>query len=91
MVANILALPLRLLVLIYRYVISPFTPGTCRFHPTCSQYAEDALRTHGAVKGLFLALRRICRCHPWGGSGFDPVPPSASDPVYSPEGSPERQ
>lgn len=90
-VTRILAFPLRLLVLVYRYGVSPFTPGSCRFHPTCSQYAEDALRTHGAVKGLYLSARRICRCHPWGGSGYDPVPPATTNTPFSPEGSTERQ
>jgi len=57
---------------IYRNAISPFTPPTCRFHPTCSSYAEQALRKYGAVKGLILTLYRIGRCHPLGGSGYDP-------------------
>jgi hypothetical protein len=57
---------------IYRTAISPFTPPTCRFHPTCSSYAEQALRKYGAVKGLILTLYRIGRCHPLGGSGYDP-------------------
>jgi len=68
---------------IYRAVLSPvltfvFTPlgFGCRFRPTCSEYAADAVRTHGAWRGSSLALRRICRCHPWGGSGYDPVPKS---------------
>ncbi len=91
MIAKIFALPFRALVLVYRYGISPITPGTCRFHPTCSQYAENALRTHGALKGLYLALRRICRCHPWGGSGYDPVPPVATKHEICPEGGTERQ
>lgn len=50
-------------------------PAACRYTPTCSQYAVEAISTHGALKGGMLALRRICRCHPWGGSGYDPVPP----------------
>ena len=61
-------------------VFSPFwrmlfaTPGPCcRFHPTCSQYAEEAIREHGVVRGGSMALRRVFRCHPWGGAGFDPV------------------
>lgn len=58
----------------YRKFISPLTPPSCRFTPTCSQYAVEALRKHGPVKGLYLAIRRILRCHPWGGSGYDPVP-----------------
>ena len=64
----------------YQFMISPalvllFGPsGGCRFTPTCSQYALDAVRTHGALTGTSLAARRICRCHPWGGCGHDPVP-----------------
>ena len=58
----------------YRPYISPYTPPACRFTPTCSQYALEALRKHGPLKGTWLAARRILRCHPWGGSGYDPVP-----------------
>ena len=58
----------------YQRFISPLMPPACRFTPTCSQYAVEALRKHGPVKGLYLAARRILRCHPWGGSGYDPVP-----------------
>lgn len=61
-------------VYFYRYCISPLTPPSCRFTPTCSQYALEALKKHGPVKGLALAVKRICRCHPWGGCGYDPVP-----------------
>lgn len=60
------------LLWVYRNAVSPFTPPTCRFHPTCSSYAEQALREYGAVKGLILTLYRIGRCHPLGGSGYDP-------------------
>ncbi len=71
---------LRLLVLVYQAVLSPFLhmlggPGLgCRFQPTCSQYFLDALDKHGALKGAWLGIRRILRCHPWGKSGYDPVP-----------------
>ena len=58
----------------YQKDISPYTPPSCRFTPTCSEYARQALLKHGPVKGLWLAIRRILRCHPWGGSGYDPVP-----------------
>ena len=58
----------------YRSAISPHTPPSCRFTPTCSAYAIEALRKYGPAKGLWLAIRRIARCHPWGGSGYDPVP-----------------
>ena len=67
------ALPLIGLVRFYQLCISPFTPPSCRFTPTCSQYALEALRRHGPVKGLWLTLRRLSKCHPWGGSGYDPV------------------
>ncbi|MDR2130833.1 MAG: membrane protein insertion efficiency factor YidD [Odoribacteraceae bacterium] len=58
----------------YRYVISPWLPPACRYTPTCSRYAMEALQKHGPIKGSWLALKRILRCHPWGGSGYDPVP-----------------
>ncbi|MBP3774661.1 MAG: membrane protein insertion efficiency factor YidD [Bacteroidaceae bacterium] len=66
----LLVLPIRF----YQVAISPYTPSSCRFTPSCSQYAVEALRRHGPAKGLWLAVRRILRCHPWGGSGYDPVP-----------------
>ncbi|MDE5645352.1 MAG: membrane protein insertion efficiency factor YidD [Muribaculaceae bacterium] len=59
----------------YQLSISPMIPAACRYTPTCSQYAIEAIRIHGALRGGSLAIRRICRCHPWGGSGYDPVPP----------------
>lgn len=58
----------------YRACISPMLPPSCRYTPTCSQYALQALRKYGPVRGLWLAVRRILRCNPWGGSGYDPVP-----------------
>lgn len=58
----------------YRYVISPMLGPRCRFAPTCSEYAVEAITKHGPLKGGLLSLRRIFRCHPWGGSGYDPVP-----------------
>lgn len=58
----------------YQRAISPWLPPSCRFTPTCSQYAVEAIRKHGPVRGLWLAFRRLLRCHPWGGSGYDPVP-----------------
>ncbi|HTX21300.1 MAG TPA: membrane protein insertion efficiency factor YidD [Candidatus Aquilonibacter sp.] len=77
---NILESILIFAIRVYRWVISPaqtflFGPTAgCRFTPTCSQYAMDAIREHGAVTGTILAAKRICRCHPWGGCGHDPVP-----------------
>ena len=58
----------------YRACISPFKPPTCRFVPTCSEYAIQAIKKYGPLKGTYLAIKRILRCHPWGGSGYDPVP-----------------
>lgn len=58
----------------YQRFVSPLTPPACRFTPTCSAYAAEAILKHGIVKGTCLAVRRILRCHPWGGSGYDPVP-----------------
>lgn len=54
--------------------ISPLTPATCRFNPTCSQYGKEALKKHGVFKGGWLTIKRIFKCHPWGDSGYDPVP-----------------
>lgn len=67
-------LALTLIVHFYRYFISPLLPARCRFYPTCSSYALEALRLHGGLKGGWLTCQRVCRCHPWGGSGIDFVP-----------------
>jgi putative membrane protein insertion efficiency factor len=66
--------PLIGLVKLYRLTISPWLGMNCRFQPTCSEYAIEALQKHGVFKGSWLAAKRIGRCHPWGGSGYDPVP-----------------
>ena len=58
----------------YRHCISPFTPAACRYTPTCSQYAVEAIKKYGPFRGGWLAFKRILRCNPWGGSGYDPVP-----------------
>ena len=63
----------------YKRWISPALPPACRFVPTCSEYAEEAIRLHGPLRGGWLMTRRLCRCHPWGGSGIDPVPQPAKD------------
>ena len=71
---KVLIAPFVLLIKFYQVCISPFTPPSCRFTPTCSQYALEAFRKYGLFKGFYLSARRILRCHPWGGSGYDPVP-----------------
>jgi len=60
----------------YRRLISPLLPPACRFHPTCSQYASEAISRHGVMRGTALAARRLARCHPWCDGGIDPVPPA---------------
>jgi len=67
---------LRLAVRGYRFFVSPLLPPSCRFYPSCSEYAEEALSRHGALRGGWLAARRICRCGPWHTGGYDPVPGS---------------
>lgn len=71
---SLLVKPLIWLVRGYQLAISPFLPPSCRFYPSCSEYTLEALRRHGAGKGSWLAVRRICRCHPWHPGGHDPVP-----------------
>ena len=71
----LLILPIRF----YQLAISPHFPPACRYTPTCSQYAIEAIRKHGPLKGLWLGVKRICRCHPWGGCGYDPVPPKGDN------------
>ena len=71
---RVLAYPLLLLIKFYRIFISPLLPPSCRFYPTCSAYAYEAISRHGAFRGSWLAVRRILRCHPLNPGGFDPVP-----------------
>ncbi len=71
---KIAAMPFIFLIRFYQKCISPLKPPCCRFTPTCSQYALQAFRKHGPIKGLYLTVWRILRCNPWGGSGYDPVP-----------------
>lgn len=85
-IGKLLAWPMRGLVWIYSNAISPMLGVNCRFQPSCSAYADEALRRYGIGKGGWLALRRIGRCHPWGGSGYDPVPGS-KDQQHGPDGS----
>ena len=71
---KLITYPFVLLVRFYQIAISPLKPPTCRYNPTCSSYALEALKRYGLFKGGMLAIRRIMRCHPWGGHGYDPVP-----------------
>ena len=73
-VKKVLAWVLLLPIRFYQVCITPYTPPSCRFQPTCSEYARQAILKHGPFKGLALAVWRILRCNPWGGSGYDPVP-----------------
>ncbi len=77
---HLAAQPVVLLLKAYRYALSPWLGVNCRYQPSCSAYAIEALETHGLVRGVRLAGARIARCHPWGGSGYDPVPAAESDP-----------
>jgi putative membrane protein insertion efficiency factor len=79
MIRKVVIFPIR----VYQYAISPFMAPHCRFHPTCSEYMVQAVSTHGALRGLWLGLRRLARCHPWGQGGYDPVPERdrSNDPV----------
>ena len=74
MISKILIYPFVLLVRFYQTAISPFTPSSCRFEPTCSTYMIQALQKHGLLYGGFLGLKRIVSCNPWGRTGYDPVP-----------------
>ena len=74
MLKKITTYPFILIIRFYQAAISPYTPAACRFSPTCSSYSLEALQVHGLFKGSWLALKRIGKCHPWGGSGYDPVP-----------------
>ena len=75
MIKKIIAYPIIALIRFYQSAISPFTPSTCRFHPTCSHYFIEAVQIHGPLKGSYLGIKRILSCHPWGKTGYDPVPP----------------
>lgn len=78
MLRKIVIAPFLLLIWLYQKLISPLFPSTCRYQPTCSHYATEALKEHGIIKGGLLAVKRISSCHPWGGSGYDPVPKNKS-------------
>lgn len=71
------------LIHFYQHYISPLTPATCRFYPTCSEYTREAIEIHGPIKGLWLGIKRISKCHPFHKGGFDPVPLKKEDPKKS--------
>lgn len=73
-VGQIASFLIRALIRAYQLFLSPVLGANCRYAPSCSQYAAEAVRTHGPIRGLWLATRRILRCHPWAGAGYDPVP-----------------
>ena len=82
---SLLTRPLILGVRLYQAALSPLLGGHCRYHPTCSEYAVEALAVHGALRGSWLILRRVLRCHPLGGAGYDPVPPrkTGTGPIFT--------
>ena len=71
---KLITFPFLIVIKIYQILISPLFPSSCRFAPTCSQYSLEALRKYGLFKGGWLGIKRISKCHPWGGSGHDPLP-----------------
>ena len=91
---NPISLLLRVVIRVYQWVLAPVLGANCRYEPSCSEYAYEALGLHGPLAGSWLALRRILRCHPWGGCGYDPVPPrraamnSGSTPTFLQEAKP---
>lgn len=74
---NPLGIALQAAIRLYQWVLAPVLGANCRYLPSCSEYAHEALGTHGVIAGSWLAAKRVCRCHPWGGDGYDPVPPAA--------------
>ena len=72
------------LIRLYQLTLSPWLGNPCRYEPTCSRYAAEAIERHGAVRGVWLAAKRLGRCHPWGGSGYDPVPVLNGPPARRP-------
>ena len=71
---QILSFPFIILIKLYQWLISPWLGSKCRYTPTCSHYGIEALKKYGPIKGMWLTIKRIARCHPWGGHGYDPVP-----------------
>ena len=74
MLNKVATFPLLILIRGYQLIISPLLGSNCRFMPTCSEYAMESLRSHGIIKGIYLTVKRIGKCHPWGGHGYDPIP-----------------
>ena len=74
MLNKVATFPLLILIRGYQLIISPLLGSNCRFMPTCSEYAIESLRSHGLIKGIYLTVKRIGKCHPWGGHGYDPIP-----------------
>ena len=74
MLNKVATFPLLILIRGYQLIISPLLGSNCRFMPTCSEYAMESLRSHGLIKGSYLTIKRIGKCHPWGGHGYDPIP-----------------
>ncbi|MBI1206095.1 MAG: membrane protein insertion efficiency factor YidD [Azospirillum sp.] len=78
--ARLIGLP----IVLYQWTLAPVLGANCRYHPSCSRYALEALARHGALRGSWLAVKRLARCHPWGGAGYDPVPDPDQPPTSSP-------
>ena len=74
MLNKIVTYPLILLIRVYQLIVSPMLGSNCRFMPTCSDYALESLKTYGLIKGTYLTIKRIGKCHPWGSHGYDPIP-----------------
>ncbi len=79
--SRVMRMILRGLIRLYQLILSPILPGSCRYAPSCSHYAAEAIGTHGVIRGSWLAVKRIVRCHPWGGEGYDPVPEKPNFPA----------
>ena len=74
MLNKVATFPLLILIRGYQLIISPLLGSNCRFMPTCSEYAMESLRSHGLIRGCYLTIKRVGKCHPWGGHGYDPIP-----------------